>query len=366
MATHQVKTGDMTKSIIIPHPDLLDLIKKFLPAEAGVAVMFSVTGGLAFRIGRLAGMVANGFASDLRNCDEPYGKADSWANKRDGIGSIDTYNDAMSHLDSLEAAAQSFEEAGGTRRSMCDDLSKLLHYKRTCDDYLVSLMGESKAPVTNWLSTLDAVAKPAPVDHWKLDHLWVCYLSETGNKPLMTRQEYDVLNVRELSGQHAAWGKHVSSVMNIIDLADRGDAIEFDKLDVQTQLSLLNSYATPERLAKFRASIMKRARSAFEFDATLRLHVAFVEACHLATTHHRYANIGDKLVPKIEPTGKPVPSLRKDNSPVGKFVAQVGESVEKEAKLDAKASKAKPKARVVKQENLKAELSLAEQPNDMP
>jgi hypothetical protein len=116
---------------------------------------------------------------------------------------------------------------------------------------------------------------------------------------------------------------------------------------------------------------MKRARSAFQAEADIRLHKGFVEACRLASTHHRYANEGDKLVPRVEPTGKPAPSLRKDTSPVGTYIAQVAASVDAEAKIDAKAAKpkkAKAKAasprKVVPQTELKAELSLADQPND--
>jgi hypothetical protein len=357
MTVHQVSRGTISNPITIPVPDLLDLVKTYLPGDTGIPVMYSITGGLAFRAARLAGMIANALASDIRN-------------DTSGRTSIDSYNDAMSHLDALESAAISFEEAGSTRRNMCDDLTKLLHYKRAADDYTVTIMGESKAPVTDWHSTLDVASKPAPIDMWKLDHLWALYLDQCKGYPLMNRAEYDMLNTRELSGQDATWRNHKQAVMNIIDIADRGDSIDFYQLDLQTQLSLLNSYATPERLAKFRAAAMRRARNPFEFDASLRLHTAFVKACERATHHHRYANIGDKtIVAKREPMPIKVPALRKDNSPVGKYIDRVNESLDKEAELDAKASKrkpAKPRGKIVAQEHLAEVMTtIADTPNDL-
>lgn len=352
------KTHTNVPTICIPHPDLLDIVKKYLPGEAGIPVMYSITGGLALRAARLAGMVANGLASDIRENDKT----------RD---SITTYNDAMSFLDVEGAAAKWFDDAGGVRRDMCANLTQLLHYKRTCDDYMVALMGETKAPQTNWIDSLTMAGEPMPVDAWKLDYLWKEYTQAADADPQMTRTEYDLLNIRELSGQRAQWLKHISSVLQVIEHADKGDSIEFYALDTQTQLSLLNSYATPERLAKFRASAMKRARSAFEFDATFRLYKAFVEACRLATTHHRYAKVGDAMVPRIEPkttTPKEIAAATKARANRGVHAEYIDQAIDAEKRAaiaNTLALKRKPKAKVVKQEDLKKELDLANQPNDL-
>ena len=288
MTTHTLKSGTMTNPVIIPNPSLIDLVRKCLPGDLGIPVMYSITGSLAFRAGRLAGMIANGLAADVRN-DELH---------RD---TIDTYNDAMSYLNVIEAAEQWFNDAGGQRQDMIKNLSALLHFRRTACDYLATLVGEDKLPVLNWGDTLRMVGEPAPIDGWKLDYEWKAYTESGDADPQMTRAEYDMLTTRELSGQRAAWAKHVGTVENIITLADHNDAIDFHQLDLQTQLSLLMSYATPERMAKFRASVMKRARTRWEADAGIRHHAAFVEHCRLASTHHRYANVGDKTTPAVKP-----------------------------------------------------------------
>mgnify|MGYP006895928233 FL=1 len=344
--------------ICIPNPDLLDLVKKYLPGEAGISVMYSITGSLSLRAARLAGMVANGLASDIRESEH----------NRD---TITTYNDAMSFLDVQAAAEKWFDEAGGVRQDMCRDLTQVLAYKKVADDYLVTLLGPDKMRVTNWVDTLTMAGEPMPVDAWKLDYLWKEYTTSSDADLLMTREEYDVLNIRELSGVRATWAKHLNAVLNVLETADRLESIEFFALDTKLQLSLLNSYATPERMAKFRASIMKRARSAFEFDANVRLHKGFVEACRLATTHHRYAKVGDAMVPKVEPkvtTAKQIASEIKARNDQGVHKDLIAESVDAEKRAaiaNKQAIKRKPKGKVVAQSELKKELSLAAQPNDI-
>lgn len=276
MTTHTLK-------VIIPNPDLLDILKHNLPGETGVSALYSINGGLAFRIARLAGITATALASDSRKADQ----------------GIDSWNDAMSYFDTLEAAQESFVYAGAERVSMIDNLRNLISYKRSITDYMTSVMGESKVPVTVWADAIVMAGEPMPIERWKLDYEWESYLAS--GQALMTREEYDMLTIRELTGQRAAWAKHVDIVNNFIAAADNGDSIEFFQLDLRTQLSLLMSYATPERMAKFRTSIMKRGRDRFSVDAAIRLHQKFVDDCRLAATHQRYAALGDALVPKAEP-----------------------------------------------------------------
>ena len=182
----------------------------------------------------------------------------------------------------------------------------------------------------------------------KLDYEWKAYTESGDADPQMTRAEYDMLTTRELSGQRAAWAKHVGTVENIITLADHNDAIDFHQLDVQTQLSLLMSYATPERMAKFRASVMKRARTRWEADAGLRHHASFVEHCRLASTHHRYANVGDKTAPAVTPpveTAKQIAVRIKSMKDLGEHKDLILESreAEKRAMLENKAKQIKAK-----------------------
>lgn len=286
--THTLAAGSMNKTAIIPNPNLLDLVKKNLPGDAGIPVMYSITGSLAFRIARLAGMVANALASDLRKSED----------------GIDSYNDAMSLLDVQGAADHAFAEAGFERQDMITNLRQLLSYRATCNDYLASLVGESRLPATIWADTLRMAAEPAPIDGWKLDYEWEAYKEQCAGNTLVTRKEYDLLTTRELSGQRAAWGKHIATVLAVIESASTDKPIDFFALDLRTQLNLLGSYATPERMAKFRASVMKRARSRFDADSGIRLHQAFVDDCAAAMLHHRYNTVGDKMVQRVEPVQK--------------------------------------------------------------
>lgn len=346
-------------SIFIPAPDLLDIVKRWLPGEEAISVMYSITGSLALRCARLAGIVANALAAD----------------ERARTNNIDSYNDVMSYLSTLKAAQLAFEEAGSERLDLTISLRQLLSYKRTCDDYMVSIMGESKMRATNWADSLATAGEPMPVDQWKLDYLWTTYQVECNNSPLMTRAEYDVLNVRELSGQRAAWAKHIDTVLQFIDVADNGATIEFGQLDKRTQVSLLTSYATPERLAKFRASVMKRARSAFKFDAEYRLHSGFVEACRIALTHHRYADVSESIKAIKEPALPPAPSTVESRKiaqttkargdlgvhaeAINESVAAVNRQLARNIELAAKTAKSH-KAKLV------PELTLIDQPNDVP
>lgn len=367
MTTHTLKPGTMTNPVIIPNPSLIDLVRKCLPGDLGIPVMYSITGSLTFRAGRLAGMIANGLAADVRN-DEQH---------RD---TIDSYNDAMSYLNVLSAAEQWFNDAGGQRQDMIKNLSDLLHFRRTANDYLATLVGEDKLPTVNWADTLRMVGEPAPIDGWKLDYEWKAYTESGDADPQMTRAEYDMLTTRELSGQRAAWAKHVGTVENIITLADHNDAIDFHQLDLQTQLSLLMSYATPERMAKFRASVMKRARTRWEADAGIRHHASFVEHCRLAGTHHRYANIGDKTTPAVKPpveTAKQIAIKIKSMSDLGVHKDLILESreaekramlVNKDKQIKAKREKkAKPVAALqIRTAPVTTEAkSLDDQPNDL-
>lgn len=340
---HTVAKGTMSTVAIIPNPDLLDLVKKNLPGDAGIPVMYSITGSLAFRVARLAGMVANAMAADLRKAED----------------GIDSYNDAMSCLDVQGAAANAFMEAGFERQDMITNLRQLLAYRQTANEYLATLVGESKLPVTIWADTLRMAAEPAPIDNWKLDYEWETYTAQCGDeKPLMTRKEYDVLTTRELSGQRSAWAKHISVVEAVIEAASTEEAIEFFKLDKLTQLNLLNSYATPERMAKFRASVMKRARSRFDADSGIRLHQAFVNDCQAATLHHRYANVGDKTTTAVapaQPTPKEIAQRIKQRAEKGLHADYIDQAIDAEKRAHAQAKSDGKKAAKAKRVSHKAE-----------
>lgn len=292
MTTHIIKDMSQLVTHFPPAPDLLDLIKNTLPGQDGVAILYSLLGSLELRIARLAGITANAIVSDVRSEES----------------CLDSYNDLMYSLRGAELAAEWFDKAGGTHRGeLCKDLTQLIGFHHLVYDHTSSVVGGKNMRVVNWLDSIERAAEPRPVEQWKLDHMWAIYVEECNGDPTMTRSEYDLLCTRELTGNKAAWAKHAASIENIITAADEDKHVDFGLLSVQTQHALLTSYATPERLSRLRSSIMKRARSAFEFDASFRLHRAFVDACKFALTHRRYANINQD-----QPAVQPAPTTSAD------------------------------------------------------
>lgn len=341
MTTRIVTPGTMAAAHTpIPTPDLINLIRTYLPGELGIPVLWSLHGGLNFRIASLAGMIANALASDNR--------------KRSAT--LDSYNDHMSHLESLEAARQSFEEAGSERRDLITDLRQLIAFQITVVDYMASAVGETRLPETNWMEVLERASMPRPVSQSVLDIRWNYYVrdcKEEGVEQVLTREEYDAQSRAALSGERAAWSKHMMTVLSIIEAANDVDAIPFDQLNLRTQLSLLMKYAAEGKEARkqLRDSIlktfMKRPTSPEALDANIRLRYAFADACHRATLHHRYAKVGDALHVAVDPVVKsPVQIAEGTKARANPHADLIAEAVKAESLEDIQKATAMRKAMV--------------------
>lgn len=367
--THTVTNNAISQPVIIPHPDLLDLVKHYLPGDTAVPVLYSIQGSLNFRIARLAGMIANALASD----------------ERARGGGIDSFNDHMSFLDQAEHAAHAFNQAGADRKPMIESLRELTAYRQSVNDYFASKLGETKIPVTDWASTISMAGEPMPPDQSQLNLRWKIYVAQCAaqkTEPLITRKQYDDQSIIALSGKRQSWASHVASVMNIIDAATSGQAIEFFQLDKRTQLSLLMKYAAPsanDRQA-IADQVIKQARrgtTEFEMEATMRLRYAFADACLLASTHPRYATEGDQLTEAVKPkelsSAAIAEATRLRNAPHAKDIdaalqAQKREQIARQL-ADAKALKPKrqpkPKAVPATVTPTPADVKLADMPNDL-
>lgn len=325
--TRTVSKGTMTQpSIFIPAPDLLDLVKHWLPGDAGTSAVFSIVGGLAFRCAALAGQVANALTADAR---------------AEGNG-VDSYNETMAQFDEMAAAQYAFENAGLDRKNMCQDLTNLLGHKRVWDDYLAQLVGDRYKP-TNWLETFTMVAQPRAVDQWSIDDEWNTYLEQlNGAAPEMEKAEFDKLSIAALQGPRAAWAKHVNAVFNILEAADSGDTVEFFKLEKRAQFALLTKYGSPEQLGKFRINIKRSmmGRPPMEILGRISLYKAFAAACTLATTHHRYNDMnGSNVAPTVpvKTTPKQIAAKTKERKDLGKHAEYIAESVNAEKRAHAQA-----------------------------
>lgn len=326
MTTHTIPSGSMAKTIFVAAPDLLDLVRKWLPGDAGTSAMFSITGGLAFRCASLAGMVANGLAADMRTQSN----------------GLDSYNECMANLDEVQAANLAFQDAGLERKDMCESLTKLLAFKRTCDDYLAQLVGDRYRP-TNWLETFTMVAQPRAVDQWMIDDEWNTYIEQLdGKEPEMQKDEFDKLSRAALEGPRALWSKHVGAVFNILEAADSGGSMDFYGLDKRTQFSMLTKYGSPEQLGKFRINVKKSmmGRPPMEILGRISLYKAFSAGCALATTHPRYNDLNGSTKEAVKPktvTPTEIAAGTKARADVGKHAEYIAESVNAEKRAHAQA-----------------------------
>jgi len=279
MTTHTLKKST-TPSIFIPAPDLLDLVKKNLTGQDAITMLWSILGSMEFRIAGLAGIMTNSLNADLRKLND----------------GVINYTEAMVYMDSMEELTQLFQGARDDRKQMKEDLQELLAYRTTVADYLATF--QTRIRVVDWMNTLQMVSKPQLPEQWKLDMEWERAQQE-GTK--LTRTECDRLTTSDMRGKAAAWVNHCNVVMNIIQMADTGESIEFMKLNKRLQMSLLGKFAKllddKEALEIVRKRVATNARSRAGFDSTWMLFLAFYKDCALALTHHRYDSIRDTLVP---------------------------------------------------------------------
>ena len=371
--THTLKPGSTMNPIVIPHPDLIGLINKNLPGDVCVPVVLSLKGKLEFRIASLAGKVAMALASDSKKADP----------------TIDTFNEAMSLIDCAQAAQFAFENAGLPRQDMISDLCAMFGYLHVVNDLLAAHVSREQLDMyaADWEQMVERASSERPPVQVDIDARYKRYVRdcvENDVEVIHGKEEYDSMSIVELAQPAALFAKYSAQVQAVIEAASYTEPHGFEKLALMTQLSLLSAFGEPAHDQAARLKLYdkvtitgkKRRQSQAVIDANCRLRMNFAKACHLATTHHRYATVGDAIVARVEPkvtTPKEIAADTKARIDKGVHADLIDQAVsaEKRAtaanaiKVKADKAKAKAKPKVVKQEDLAKELALADQPNDL-
>jgi hypothetical protein len=272
--THTLPTGSIESTFKpIPAPDIMEIINRTVPGDAGVSILYSLAGGVEMRIAKLAAMVTNTMAGHLRNGNEEF-------------PAIDKYNDAIAGLDEAKARTWAFEMAGTTQHDMIEDLKDLIAFRLTVTDQLTHI---TKKPfATRWVDTIERAGTPQAVEEWKLELSWSEYVEGCHGKTEMTEEEFKKVESVNLAGTKQNWSSHVSQIIDTISLLE-GDAISFDEINVPMQKRLLESLSSEDKEARFRTSALKLARNPADLHTRRAFISSFCCAAREALKHTRYA-----------------------------------------------------------------------------
>lgn len=277
--THSLKSLDQSKFIPVPAPDLMDLIETSAPGKDGLSILYSLAGGLDFRIARLAAILTNVMAGHVRQGDVD----------RPGI---DKMNDALASLNEAENRVWAFAQAGISQRDMMSDLRDLVRFRNTVVDHLAKVSG--KPFPSRWNDTIEKAATPQAVEEWKLDMSWSEYVEGCHGKTEMDEDEFKKIKSVELSGSKQNWSEYAAQIIETIEVyAD--EAVDFGDISVELQEQLLTSISSTDKEAKFRTGAMKVARSPEDLHTRRMFISSFCCAARLALTHSRYADKGEKI-----------------------------------------------------------------------
>ena len=280
--THTIASLDQSKFVPVPAPDLMDLIETTAPGKDGLSLLYSLAGGLDFRIARLAAIITNVMAGHLRKGDENH-------------PAIDKMNDAIAGLNEASNRVWAFDQAGISQHDMMSDLKDLVRFRNTVVDHISDVT--DKPFPSRWNDTIEKAATPQAVDEWKLELSWTEYVEGCHGKTEMNEEEFKKFKSLELAGAKQNWAEYASHIIDTIETyAD--EACEFDKISAELQKQLLESISSPEKEAKFRTGAMKMARSPEDLHTRRMFISSFCTAARLALTHSRYADRGEVIGPK--------------------------------------------------------------------
>lgn len=257
----------------ISAPDLIEIVNEAAPGQDGVSLLYSIAGGVDFRIARLAAMITNSMAAHILESGQ--------------LG-VEGFNEAINALDEATARSAAFHATGLDHQDMLEDLKALVAFRVTLSDKIMSITGKPFA--ARWAETIMRAAEPREVEEWKLVDGWNEYVEACHGKPEMTEAEHREMEKIELSGKKQNWGSFIPQIIDTIkNCGDEG--CEFHDLPVQTQHAILASISTDEKMATMRTNAKKMARSPAELHAKRMLISDFIARCRLALKHSRYANI---------------------------------------------------------------------------
>lgn len=272
---------------VISHPDtnLMDLIQECAPNKDGLNLLYSVAGGLEFRIARLAAMVTNVMAATLleRSITSPDDTA---------IGKM---NEAINALDEIKNRDWSFGQAGLTQRDMLNDLTQLVNFNQTVQTRvaMVKSNGVSPAPASRgaqhlrWTDVITLAAKPTAVEEWKYELSWAEYVEGCKGKTEMTEAEHRVLESVTLAGKQQDWALYARQIIETIEACE-DEPIDFDDLSIDQQRRLLTSISSEEKEAKLRSNCLKIAKNPSDLHVRRQFVSSFMTAARAALDHPKF------------------------------------------------------------------------------
>ena len=300
MTTRQIPTGTMAQlQTALPqadaitlkapnmHPktDLMELIQECAPNKDGINLLYSVAGGLEFRIARLAAMVTNVMAATLleRSITSPDDTA---------IGKM---NEALNALDEVKNRDWSFGQAGLAQRDMLNDLTQLVNFNTTVQTQvtMVKSNGVSPAPIgrgaqhLRWTDVISLAAKPMAVEEWKYELSWAEYVEGCKGKTEMTEAEHRVLESVTLAGKQQDWALYAKQIIETIEACE-DEPIELTDLSIDQRRRLLVSISSEDKEAKLRSNCLKIAKNPSDLHVRRQFVSSFMTAARLALTHPKF------------------------------------------------------------------------------
>lgn len=291
MTSRIVPTGSVSKSFTIAKTtDIMEIIQHAAPNKDGLNIIYSLAGGLEFRIAKLAAMVTNTMAATLmaRSITAP------------DMTAISKFNESMNALDEIKNREWAFTQAGLTQRDMVKDLNELIGFNLTVQTRLASLKSPSTTPADNehiarharWTEIITKVAEPREVEEWKLSSSWEEYLEECNNQPQMTEEEHRALDKVDLGGRKQNYAEYVSQIIDTITNIE-GEALEFYELSTDLQMRLLESMCSEDKRLKLRKSALKNAKDKNDLHTRRTFIDSFIAEAQLALAHPKFADKGE-------------------------------------------------------------------------
>ena len=271
--------------LALPETDIMELIQNSAPNKDGLNLLYSLAGGLEFRIARLAAMATNVMAGALlqRSIEAP------------DDTSIGKLNEAIAALDEIKNREYAFGQAGITQHDMLQDLAELVNFNMTVQTHvsMVKSNGTSTLPPSRaaqhvrWKEVIEMAAKPQAVEEWKYELSWAEYVEGCKGKTELTEAEHRVLEGLNLAGKQQDWALYANQIIGTIEDVEN-EPIDFSDLSVDQQRRLLSSISTEEKEAKFRTNALKIAKNPSDLHVRRQFISSFCTAARLALEHPKF------------------------------------------------------------------------------
>lgn len=291
----QPETPTMKAPPVMKYPttDLMELIQTSAPNKDGLNLLYSLAGGLEFRIARLAAMATNAMAGALlqRSIEAP------------DDTSIGKLNEAIAALDETRNREYAFSQAGITQHDMLKDLAELVNFNITVQTHvaMVKSNGATTLPPSRaaqhvrWKEVIELAAKPQAVEEWKYELSWQEYVEGCKGKTELTETEHRQLESITLAGKQQDWALYANQIIDTIESVE-DEPIEFNDLSTDQQRRLLASISTEEKEAKFRSNALKIAKNPSDLHVRRQFISSFCTAARAALEHPKFQESYEEVV----------------------------------------------------------------------